>query len=171
MKINFIYDSSCNAAPSAFKTALQAGADIIDKAIINPITVTIQVGWGENAGETIDSNGVASAAHSPSQAPLTYKQLVNALTTTANSNNCSFLTANLPDTDPTDGLGQWTVYTAQAAALHLPVENAGTVDGSMGFATGIDWGWARTNLGANQMDFIGTVTHEITHALGTLPLS
>ena len=166
MKINFIYDSSCNAAPSAFKTALQAGADIIDKAIINPITVTIQVGWGENAGEIIDTNGVASAAPSPSQAPLTYKQLVNALTTTANSNNCSFLTANLPVTDPTGGLGQWTVYTAQAAALNLPVLNSWEIDGSIGFSAGINWGYSRTNLGANQIDFIGTVTHEITHALG-----
>ena len=30
MQINFIYDSSCNSAPAAFKTALQAGANIID---------------------------------------------------------------------------------------------------------------------------------------------
>lgn len=32
-------------------------------------------------------------------------------------------------------------------------------------------GWTRTNLGANQIDFIGTVTHEITHALGRVNAS
>jgi hypothetical protein len=171
MQINFIYDSSCNAAPAAFKTALQTGANIIDSAITNPITVNIQVGWGENAGTLVDSTAVGTGAPQPNGATVTYAQLVNALTATASSNNCSYITANLPKTDPTGGSGQWTLYTAQAAALNLPVQNSNTVngttvDGSMGFATGIDWGYTRTNLGANQIDFIGTVTHEITHVLG-----
>jgi len=166
MQINFIYDSSCNAAPSAFKAALQAGADIIDKAIINSITVNIQVGWGESAGTLIDKSAVATASPTPSQAPLTYSQLINAVTATANANNCSYLADNLPETDPTEGVGFWTVYTAQAAALNLPVLKSGKIDGSIGFAAGIDWGYSPINLGANQVDFIGTVIHEITHVLG-----
>ncbi|RIZ65559.1 MAG: hypothetical protein D0531_09030 [Methylococcales bacterium] len=171
MQINFIYDLSCNAAPSAFKTALQVGADIIDKAIINPITVNIQVGWGENAGTAIDASAVAEGMPTPNQAALTYNQLLSALITTASLNNSSYLVDNLPETDPTAGVGLWTVYTAQALALNLPVLKSGKIDGSIGFSSGIDWGYSPTNLGANQADFIGTVIHEITHALGRVNAS
>jgi hypothetical protein len=48
VQINLIYDSSINAAPAAFKTAMTAAASFLDELIVNPITVNIQVGYGED---------------------------------------------------------------------------------------------------------------------------
>ena len=48
MQINLIYNSSVNAAPAAFKTAITAAASFLDELIVNPITVNIQVGYGED---------------------------------------------------------------------------------------------------------------------------
>ena len=46
-------------------------------------------------------------------------QLLSALITTASLNKSSYLADNLPETDPTAGVGLWTVYTAQALALNI----------------------------------------------------
>ena len=55
MQINLSWDSSVSSAPAGFEAAVEQGAAILDQAIINPITVTIQVGWGEVAGTAIAS--------------------------------------------------------------------------------------------------------------------
>ena len=47
MIINLIYDASANNAPASFKAALQQAAAILDAAITNPITVNIEVGYGD----------------------------------------------------------------------------------------------------------------------------
>lgn len=174
MKINYTYDLSCNSAPAAFKTALQTAANIIDSAIINPITVNIQVGWGENAGEPVDASALGTGGPQ-NGVTVTYAQLVDALTAAANSNNCGYIAVNLPKTDPTGGIGQWVAFQTQAAVLNIPNPNTGAIDGSIGFATdrsGAHWCYDTTKgIGANQNDFLGTAIHEITHVLGRVSAS
>ena len=48
MQINLNYDSSVNAAAEAFKMAMAAAASFLDELIVNPITVNIQVDYGED---------------------------------------------------------------------------------------------------------------------------
>ena len=45
--INLIWDSAAQAAPQSFRDDVQAGADALEAAITNNITVNIEVGYGE----------------------------------------------------------------------------------------------------------------------------
>ena len=69
MQINLIYDRSVAAAPAAFKTAMTAAAGFLDELIVNPITVNIQVGYGEDDDGAFPIGGYLSlgaAFYSPS---------------------------------------------------------------------------------------------------------
>jgi hypothetical protein len=60
MKIDFVYGASVANAPAGFTTALVAAASYLESLIINPITITIQVGWGENNGNSIPASNLAA---------------------------------------------------------------------------------------------------------------
>ena len=88
MQINLIYDSSVNAAPAAFKTALTASASFLDELIINPITVNIQVGYGEDDNGAFPIGGALSLGGAFYQSAANYSTLrtdLAANATTANS--------------------------------------------------------------------------------------
>ncbi|MGZ5017164.1 MAG: NF038122 family metalloprotease [Methylobacter sp.] len=164
MQINFVYNSSVNSAPAAFKTALQTAANILDSIIANPITETIQVGWGENAGSAIPSTALASGGYL-NPVLCTYSQVKNALTAAANSNGCAYMVSNLPASDPT--VNNWySVSQAEAAALGIPNPNAGAIAGAIGFNSTVDWSYNLNTIGRYQYDLVGAAIHEITHALG-----
>ena len=75
MQLNLIYDSSVDGAPSGFKVAMAAAAQFLDTLITNPITVNIQVGFGEDDGTLLTGNestggpspgpGATGISHSP----------------------------------------------------------------------------------------------------------
>src|SRR5207237_226841 len=54
--INLVYDAQALAAPQSFRNGMQAAANIIQAAIIDPITVNIAVGYGEFGGFAISPN-------------------------------------------------------------------------------------------------------------------
>ena len=74
MQINFVYDTSVDSAPVGFQAALAAVAQYLDALIINPISLTIQVGWGEVGGTPI-TDADAKAEPNYVDAPLTYSAL------------------------------------------------------------------------------------------------
>ena len=49
MSLNLVldYESSALAAPQSFRDAMQAAANILDATILDNITVTIRVGYGD----------------------------------------------------------------------------------------------------------------------------
>jgi hypothetical protein len=47
MIIKLIFDQSGGSGFAAFKTGVETAALMLEKAITNPITVTIEVGYGE----------------------------------------------------------------------------------------------------------------------------
>ena len=47
MEINLEWDAAAQAAPQAFRDAVTAAANIIDATFTNPITVNIDVGYGD----------------------------------------------------------------------------------------------------------------------------
>ncbi len=174
MQINLSWDSTVASAPNeaAFKAAVQAAANILDGAILNPISVTIQVGWGSDAGAAIPANALATGG--PSSTPVSYSQLVNALTTTAQANGNSQIAASLPVTDPlaATAAGQWEVGSAEAQALGLGSLFSGATgnDGTVGFGSSENWSYGST-VGSSQYDLIGVALHELTHALGRVNFS
>src|ERR1700693_5416227 len=47
MNLVLSYESSALAAPQSFRNAMQSAANILDAAILDNITITIQVGYGD----------------------------------------------------------------------------------------------------------------------------
>ena len=56
MNINFIYDASVAGAPAGFQSALATVAQEASLYFTDPITINIEVGWGEVAGNPISVN-------------------------------------------------------------------------------------------------------------------
>lgn len=170
MNINLTWDSSVSSAPdeAAFKAAVQAAATNLDSAIASNVTVTIAVGWGEDAGSSIPSDALATGG--PTSNAVSYAQLTSALKTAAQTNGNTALTANLGTTDPVAAVGgQWNVGMAEAKALGLGSLFTGStaVDGTVGFGSTENWAYG-TSVGASQYDLIGVAMHEIAHALGRI---
>ena len=171
MQINLTWDSSVASAPAAFKTAVEAAAKLFDTQILNNITVSIAVGWGEDSGSPVV--GGALATGEPTTYSVSYASLTSALQKAAVANGVSSLVANIPAADPTSGAGTWVVSSAQAQALGLNVGTSSS-DGHMGFATAplsLAWSYVPNQTGISQFDFIDTALHEISHALGRVNLS
>ena len=164
MQINFVYDASVDAAPAEFKSALNAAARYLDALIANAITVTIQIGWGENNGVPI-TNGLANGGPVGGRG-MTYAQLKSELAAHATTATDSSVIANLPNSDPTGG-GIFFVTNAQAKAWGLLFANSSEIDGSIAFGTTVPWDYNQTNRAVSgESDFIGAAEHELTHAFG-----
>jgi hypothetical protein len=159
MIINISYDSSVASAPTAFKAAINYVVNYFDTLFINPVTININVGWGEVNGQPLSGALGQSFAN---LAPTTYTQITNALV----GNSAA---ASLPTNDPTNG-GPFWIPTADAKALGLPSANSAGIDGSVGFdsAPGIFTFDPNNRAVPGQYDFIGVAFHEISEVMGRI---
>jgi Ca2+-binding RTX toxin-like protein len=162
MQININYDSSVASAPSGFTAAFEAAVQYFENLIQNPVTVNINVGWGEVQGIALAANARAENIENwPSG--YSYAQVAAAL-------NASGVpgAGGLPATDPTRG-GQFTMTSAQAKALNLMSANDPTTDGWIGFSSTASYDF-NTSLNswpkAGPYDFFGIAVHEISQVLG-----
>ena len=163
MQINLIYDSSTSSAPAGFFTAMAAAAQYLDNLITNNITVNIQVGWGEAAGQSL---GGALGEGGSYGTLLSYTQLKADLLAQSNSPADASAYANLPATDPSNGAGI-LVSVAQEKAWGLVAANGTEVDGLVGYGSSADWNFSTNNTTvAGEYNFLGDALHELTHALG-----
>ena len=166
MKINLVYDPSVANAPTGFKGALQAAANVLDSALAgSDITVTVDVGWGELNGSPI-SGGILGEAEPASGQWLSYNQLVADLRAHPTSAEDRTFLSHLPASDPGNG-ESWFVPRAQQKALGLLSANADGVDGSAGFSSALPWTYDDTNgVAPGTYDLEGVALHELTHVLG-----
>jgi oxalate decarboxylase/phosphoglucose isomerase-like protein (cupin superfamily) len=164
LQITINWDSSTAKAPIAFKTAINYVVRYLDQLITTPISISIDVGWGEVDGFLLPSGALGASLQFGSY-PVTYNRLVSALTESATSNDDFTSLASFGPTDPS-GIGQYTVPLAEADALGLI--SGGTLDaGSIGFSSTAKWNFSTTTRGiAGLYDFVGVVEHEITEILG-----
>jgi hypothetical protein len=161
MQINLIPDSSDSVsfAPPQFFTGLNMAVNFLDNLIKNPITVNIEVGYGTLDGTTF--NGFAVSEPGPGIS-VTYSSLVSDLKNSTSSAADAMAYSTLPASDPSGGAyGPYSIAPAQAKALGLMPAGvvAGEVDGAIGFGPS-------ACLGQTLENFVGTVLHELTHALG-----
>ncbi|WP_297484861.1 NF038122 family metalloprotease [Ferrovum sp.] len=168
MKINLSWDSSVSGAPAGFKADVQNAAAQLDAAILNPVTVTIQVGWNEIGGTpmtpgsgglggpsgVLANNGYGSVAQINASS-------VSSLNTqlALNATGLSASMTGLPS-------GTMELSTAQAQAMGISYasgsvgySSSANVDGSIGLAMP---GYS-TNA-----DMIQAALHELAHALGRI---
>ena len=118
MQINLNYNSSVNAAPAAFKTAMAAAASFLDALILNPITVNIQVGYGEDDNGAFPIGGNLSLGGVFYQSALNYSTLKSDLSANATTALDHLAVESLPASDPTDG-ATFYVGDPEARALGL----------------------------------------------------
>src|SRR5664279_5120011 len=128
MQIDVNFDQSGSSLPTGFVTAVNYAINYIDSLFTNPITISINVGYGEVAHQTLGSGDLgASYANYTVQS---YSSVRSALLT-ENAPGAS----TLPATSPLSGNA--LVTQAEAAALGL-ASISGTV-GSVGFSSSVQW--------------------------------
>ena len=141
MNFNIIYDTSVNSAPAAFKTAITAVVQFFQNTFTNPITVTIDVGYGEVNGQSLPSNALgASLTYFNSSS---YSQIRTALAQHASSADQVSAVNSLPAGDPVGGGNYW-VSTAHAKALGLAGASS-AIDGYVGFGSSFAFDYDNSN--------------------------
>ncbi len=165
LTINTTYAASVNnlAYATEVKTAFQAAANVFQSMFVNPVTVNLQVGWGELLGSPVTSIGVAGMTGYGSYS---YSQMRSMLGATATSSADQTAYSSLPASSPTGALN-YTLTPALAKALGVAPATSAGVDGYVGFGAGYNFDFNRTDgIAAGTYDFMGVALHEISHALG-----
>lgn len=165
LTFHLTYDSSTTNAPPGFFTAFQAAIDLLQTTYTDPITINMQVGWGEINGRSL-SPGNLGQSSTFQNAIYSYSQIRDALKTDAKTPDDAVALANLPATDPTGG-ASFVMANAQAKALGLLSANAPGIDGYVGFNTNANYDFDPVNRAvAGQYDFFGLACHEVTEVMG-----
>src|SRR5271165_2931836 len=155
MNINIQFDASVNNAPSGFESAVNAAVQFLDSEFASPVTITIDVGYGEVDGQRLGAGALGESLTNITS--VTYSQLVNALPV-----------GTLPATDPTHG-GSFLIATAEAKALGI--SGASGINGYVGFSSTAAFTYDPSNRAVpGEYDFIGVVEHEITEVMGRISM-
>ena len=166
MQINLNYDSSVNAAPAAFKTAMAAAASFLDALILNPITVNIQVGYGEDDNGAFPIGGNLSLGGAFYQSAMNYSTLKSDLSANATTALDHLAVESLPASDPTDG-ATFYVGDPEARALGLLPATSTVMDGAVGFNKAYSWNYNTDGQAVpGEFDFVSDAELELIHALG-----
>ncbi len=165
--INVTYDSSVtdsgNAA--AIEGAVAAAVQFLESTFTNPITLNIDVGYGEINGGPISSGALAESENNTISAG--YATITSAMSAGAISTDQIAAAASLPAGNPTNG-GSFEIARAEAKALGLL---AGTdhsvVDGYVGLSNSASFTFDPNNRAVSgEVDAIGAFEHEITEVMG-----
>jgi hypothetical protein len=96
------YDASVNTAPAGFKTAVAAALEFYTTEFSDPITVNIDVGWGEVHGMPLAARDLGESDWSLNS--FSYSQVRSALQADTTSADDREAVATLPASDPTGGV-------------------------------------------------------------------
>jgi len=168
--INLIWDASVANAPAGFISAVEDAANYFDALITSPITVNIDIGYGEYDGITMPSGGLGETAIL-SSANITTAQFTTDLGTVSTSSTTQSALANLAVAGEPATVA---VAAGEAKALGALPAYGTEVDAAVGFAldpTGRMFTYNPNNRGIlGQVDFIAVAEHELSHALGRVNL-
>jgi len=164
MIIDVDYDPSVAKAPAGFTATVAEVVSYYESAFTNPVTITIDVGYGEIDGQKLGSGALGESEES-SFVPVSYAALQSALVANADANGDTAAAASLPATSPVNG--QYWVTPAEAKALGLSGAGGG-IDGYVGFAATANLFAYDDSSGvpANEYDFFGVAAHEISEVMG-----
>lgn len=156
MQVNIVFDAQAQAAPQAFRGAIQAAGNVLSATFENSITINIEVGYGDYPKTgTPEPSGVASAFPSGG-AYDGYSQVRSWLKSNAAAVVQSGIDA-LPLASAIQGQSQVAVWRAQEKLMGQVSSNDTGLDGYAGFAADIP-----------SSSLEGVALHELTHAMGRL---
>ena len=163
LTFNLTYDPSVTGAPPGFIPAFKDAISFYQNTYTDPITINMNVGWGEINGSPI-SPGFLGESAPFLQSGLTYAQVRDALISDAKSFDDAMAVASLPVTDPTGGRG-FLMPSAESKALGLG--SGFPLDGFVGFSSAETWTFDPNNRAVpGAFDFIGVAEHEISEIMG-----
>jgi len=169
LTINITWDSSVASAPSGFTTAVQTAAKYLETQFSDPVTINIDVGYGEVGGNALGSNTLGSSESYLSS--VSYASLLNAMTADATTAADASAVASLPSTSPVSGGTFWTT-TAEAKALGLASASSTALDGYIGFSSTLPFTYNDTSgVASGTYDFNGVAIHEMSEVMGRLLLT
>jgi autotransporter passenger strand-loop-strand repeat protein len=167
LSINVTYDSSVTTASNAaaIEGAVAAAVQFLENTFTNPITLNIDVGFGEVNGSPISASALAESKSN--NISTSYAAITSAFSAGAISADQIAAAANLPASNPTSG-GSFVIARAEAKALGLL---AGTdnsiVDGYVGLSSANSFTFDPNNRAVSgEYDAIGVLEHEITEVMG-----
>src|SRR5215469_2415422 len=161
--INVVWDSSVANAPAGFTADVLSVVSYFESYFSNPVTITIDVGYGEVDGQSLGAGALGESATNFNS--VSYSVLQNALAANLNAIGDTAAAASLPATSPVNG--QWWVSTAQSEALGL-TSVSNNPDGYVGFSSAPNMFAYNDSNGvpSSQYDFFGVVAHEISEVMG-----
>ena len=165
--INVSYDGSVSRAPAGFKTVVGQVVQYFQSHFSDPVTVNINVGYGEVNGSKLGAGALGESNTNLSS--VGYSQLTQALAADAKDSTDSSAAASLATNDPTGG--HYWVSTAEGKALGL-LGPSSDVDGWAGFSSArnvFDYDNSG-GVSAGQYDFFGVVAHEFSEIMGRILL-
>lgn len=134
MQINIDYNSSVTSLETSDPTlfseytgAVNTAVQTLENDFTNPVTLTINVGWGEFAGNTLDThNGILAQNWANGENVVSLAMTGALLTSNATTSAQEGFVANLPSGLPDDAV---YINEGEATALGLigPTENMGSV--------------------------------------------
>lgn len=162
---NVTYDSSTAGAPAGFLPAFRDALNFYQNTYADPITINMQVGWGEIDGHSL-SPGDLGQSQTYQQGAYTYYQIRNALINDETSPGDATAVANLSATYPVVA-AHFVMANAEAKALGFLAGNASGIDGYVGFNNSASYTFDPNNRSvAGEYDFIGLAEHEISEVMG-----
>ena len=168
MQISVQFDQNTANLPAGFVAAVNYVASYFDSLFTNSVTLTIAVGYGEIAGQTLASGALGESlpalnGQAGYVAVEPYASVRNALL----SENAPGANT-LPATAPANAPGELLTTQAEAKALGL-ITNDNGIDGYVGFdaASGI-FDYSTTSTSSNQFDFVAAVEHEFSEIMGRI---
>jgi hypothetical protein len=160
VQIDINYDSSVANAPSSFETDVNIAVQYLESLFTNPITITIDVGYGEIDGQPLENGALGESE--ANYIGEDYSQVRSALIA-QNAPGSS----TLPTTSPLNGVVE--IPTAEAMALGLLASSS--PNGYVGFSSSFPFSYGNgTTPPSNEYYFIGVVEHEITEDMGRVSL-
>ena len=168
MQITVQFDQNLSNLPTGFVSAVDYVVSYYDRLFTNNVNLTISVGYGEIAGQTLQGGALGESlpalnGQAGYVALESYASVRNALLA-QNAPGANTLPSGVPANAPSE----LVVTQAEAKALGL-IANSGGIDGYVGFdaAPGI-FDYSTTSTSANQYDFVAAVEHEFSEIMGRI---
>ncbi len=169
LTFNLSFDASTNNAPAGFSTAFNRAISFYETTFDDPITINLDVGWGEVAGQNI-TPGFLGESSAIQPGFFQFAGVKSALISDAKSAADLISIANMPATDPTNGT-TFKLSRANSRALGFMPGNGAGLDGSVGFDSTAAFTFDPNNRAvAGKVDFIGIAEHEISEVMGRFGL-
>lgn len=166
--INLIWDSSVANASAGWVGAIEDAANYFDALITSPITINIEIGYGETDGTTIPVTdlGYSEALDGIAMLPSTFEADLATLT------NDPAIIADIPTIAATAPTYSMEVVSGEAKALGAMPGYETEIDGAVGFATdptGTDYAYNPYDRAVpGQLDMVGLAEAELGHILGRI---